>query len=150
MDIQDIINHTADDMIIRTPLMDRWLWPAISPSASSGSVVVVGDAWHPMTPNLGQGACCALEDSLVLAQKLASVVNNSPAVSIEDALKSYEQERWPRIFPITVRANLVGAVLQLENPIVCAVRDNVLLKLVQLGSMLEHTNFEFEPLKGSQ
>ncbi|XP_031400198.1 monooxygenase 3 isoform X1 [Punica granatum] len=149
LDIQDIIYHTADDTIIQTPLMDRWLWPALSPSASSGSVVVVGDAWHPMTPNLGQGACCALEDSIVLAQKLASAVNNPRAMSLEDALKSYERERWSRIFPLTIRANLVGAVLQLENPIVCSVRDNVLLKLVRLRSMLEHTNFEFEPLQNS-
>ncbi|KAK4746526.1 hypothetical protein SAY87_012838 [Trapa incisa] len=145
IDLQDIINHTPDDMIIRTPLVDRWLWPSISPPASSGSVVVVGDAWHPMTPNLGQGACCALEDSLVLAGKLAGAVSGS----IKEALRSYERERWARIFPLTVRANLVGAVLQLENPMVCALRDNVLLKMVRLGPMLEHTNFKFEPLKRS-
>ncbi|KAK9067128.1 hypothetical protein SSX86_014453 [Deinandra increscens subsp. villosa] len=145
-ELQNIVDATPDDTIIRTPLVDRWLWPGFSPPASLGGAVVVGDAWHPMTPNLGQGACCALEDAVVLAQKLAPALEAGP-LAIEDALSSYQNERWPRIFPLTVRANVVGAVLQLENPVVCAVRDNLLVpKLIRLGPMLEHTNFECEPL----
>ncbi|KAI3686500.1 hypothetical protein L1987_80178 [Smallanthus sonchifolius] len=146
-ELQNIVDATPDDTIIRTPLVDRWLWPGFSPPASLGGAVLVGDAWHPMTPNLGQGACCALEDAVVLVQKLAPALEAGP-MAIEDALRSYQNERWPRIFPMTVRANVVGAVLQLENPVVCAVRDNVLVpKLIRLGPMLEHTNFEFEPLQ---
>ncbi|KAL2489702.1 FAD/NAD(P)-binding oxidoreductase family protein [Forsythia ovata] len=145
-ELLNIIKSTPDDTIIRTPLVDRWLWPGISPPASTGKVVLVGDAWHPMTPNLGQGACCALEDAVVLAKKLAQVIKFG-TMSIEDAFTSYGSERWPRIFPLTVRANLVGTLLQSENPVVCSVRNNIVVpKLVRLGPMLEHTNFEFEPL----
>lgn len=146
LELLNIIDVTPDDTIIRTPLVDRWLWPTISPSASTGSVVLVGDAWHPMTPNLGQGACCALEDAVVLARKLASAIKSEPK-SVENALKSYETERWPRIFPLTIRANLVGTLLQLDNPLVCSVRNNIVIpKVVRLGPILEHTNFECEPL----
>ncbi|PON97884.1 FAD-binding domain containing protein [Trema orientale] len=146
-DLLNIIDQTPDDTIIRTPLVDRWLWPAISPLASSGRVVLVGDAWHPMTPNLGQGACCALEDAVVLARKLANAVKSGSEPSVEDALSSYGSERWPRIFPLTIRANLVGSVLQWENPVVCSVRNNVIIpKLVRLGPLLEHTNFDCQPL----
>lgn len=146
LDLQNIIDVTPDDTIIKTPLVDRWLWPAISPPASSGRVVLVGDAWHPMTPNLGQGACCALEDAVVLSRKLAHAIKSEPA-SIEVALNSYGTERWPRIFPLTIRANLVGSVLQWENPVVCSVRNNIVIpKLVRLGPLLEHTNFNCEPL----
>ncbi|KAI8560570.1 hypothetical protein RHMOL_Rhmol04G0267800 [Rhododendron molle] len=145
-ELLNIINLTPDDTIIRTPLVDRWLWPTISPPASSGKIVLVGDAWHPMTPNLGQGACCALEDAVVLARKLASAIKTG-STSIEDALRSYSNERWPRIFPLTVRANLVGSLLQWDNPAVCSVRNNVIIpKVVRLGPMLEHTNFDCEPL----
>src|SRR5262249_36837704 len=35
-----------------------------------GRVTLVGDAIHPTTPNLGQGACMALEDAVVLAASL--------------------------------------------------------------------------------
>ncbi|XP_052210392.1 monooxygenase 2-like [Diospyros lotus] len=141
-----IIDLTPDDTIIKSPLVDRWLWPAISPPAFVGKTVLVGDAWHPMTPNLGQGACCALEDAVVLARKVASVLN-SGSTTMEDALKSYESERWPRIFPMTVRANFMGSLLQWDNSTVCSVRNNVVIpKLVRLGPMLEHTNFDCEPL----
>lgn len=146
LELLNIIDLTPDDTIIRTPLVDRWLWPNISPSASTGRVVLVGDAWHPMTPNLGQGACCALEDAVVLARKLASAIKSEPT-TVENALKSYETERWPRIFPLTIRANLVGTLLQLDNPLVCSVRNNIVIpKVVRLGPILEHTNFECEPL----
>lgn len=145
-ELLNIIKSTPDDTIIRTPLVDRWLWPGISPPASTGTVVLVGDAWHPMTPNLGQGACCALEDAVVLAKKLAQAIKFR-TMSIEDAFMSYGSERWPRIFPLTVRANLVGTLLQSDNPVICSVRNNIVVpKLVRLGPMLEHTNFEFEPL----
>ncbi|GFZ15371.1 FAD/NAD(P)-binding oxidoreductase family protein [Actinidia rufa] len=141
-----IIDLTPDDTIIRSSLVDRWLWPAVSPPASAGKVVLVGDAWHPMTPNLGQGACCALEDAVVLARKLAGAVKTG-STTVEDALKSYGDERWPRIFPLTIRANVVGSLLQWDNPAVCSVRNNVIIpKVVRLGPMLEHTNFDCEPL----
>ncbi|CAI9775583.1 unnamed protein product [Fraxinus pennsylvanica] len=145
-ELLNIIKSTPDDRIVRTPLVDRWLWPGISPPASTGKVVLVGDAWHPMTPNLGQGACCALEDAVVLAKKLAQAIKFG-TISIEDAFMSYGRERWPRIFPLAVRANLVGAFLQSENPLVCSIRNNIVVpKLVRVGPMLEHTNFEFESL----
>ncbi|PWA74515.1 Aromatic-ring hydroxylase-like protein [Artemisia annua] len=147
-ELQNLIDATPDDTIIRNPLADRWLWPGLSPPASLGGTVLVGDAWHPMTPNAGQGACTALEDAIVLVQKLAPSLKAGPE-AIEDAYKSYQNERWPRIFPMTVRANFAGAILQSENPLVCAVRDNVLVpKLLKLGPMLEHTgNFKCEPLQ---
>ncbi|KAJ8557939.1 hypothetical protein K7X08_004705 [Anisodus acutangulus] len=145
-DLINLINLTPDDTIIRTSLVDRWLWPSISPPASTGNIVLVGDAWHPMTPNLGQGACCALEDAIVLTKKLAEAIK-SKRTSVEDAFKAYGSERWPRIFPLTVRAYLVGALLQWDNPLICALRDNIVVpKLVRLGPVLEHTNFEFDPL----
>lgn len=47
----------------------NYLGPALS-SYVSGNVALVGDAAHAMTPDLGQGACQALIDGLVLAQCL--------------------------------------------------------------------------------
>lgn len=141
-ELQDVMEKTPDNVVIKTPLVDRWLWPGFSPPASTGNVVVVGDAWHPMTPNLGQGACCALEDSVVLAGKLAGALSGGQE-QVDEALRDYGQERWARIFPLTARANIVGSLLQWDNPIVCGLRDNVVIpSLVRLGPFLEHTNFE--------
>ncbi|TYH81497.1 hypothetical protein ES332_D03G204300v1 [Gossypium tomentosum] len=71
-----LIDLSPDETISKTLLVDRWLWPGLSPPASTGKVVLVGDAWHPMTPNLGQGACCALEDSVILTKKLANAIKS--------------------------------------------------------------------------
>ncbi|KAK8578950.1 hypothetical protein V6N12_069291 [Hibiscus sabdariffa] len=142
-----LIDLSPDETISKTPLVDRWLWPGLSPPASVGKVVLVGDAWHPMTPNLGQGACCALEDSVILTRKLAGAIK-SGAASVEAALRAYGEERWPRVFPLTIRENLVGSLLQWDNQLVCSVRNNIVVpKLVRLGPVLEHTNFECEPPK---
>ena len=41
------------------------------PSFHRGRAALLGDAAHPMTPNLGQGACQALEDAAVIARLAA-------------------------------------------------------------------------------
>ncbi|KAL2902999.1 Monooxygenase 2 [Bienertia sinuspersici] len=131
------IELTTEDSIIRSALEDRWLWPTLTPPVSKGGVVLAGDAWHPMTPNLGQGGCCALEDAIVLAKKLSREMKYEQG-SIEDAMKSYGDERWGRVFPLTIRANLVGGLLQWENPVVCAVRNGIVIpKVAQIGPLSE-------------
>uniref|UniRef100_A0A0D9WYZ9 FAD-binding domain-containing protein n=1 Tax=Leersia perrieri TaxID=77586 RepID=A0A0D9WYZ9_9ORYZ len=141
-DLLGVMRDTPDDAVVRTPLVDRWLWPGLSPPASSrcGGVVLAGDAWHPMTPNLGQGACCALEDAVVLARRLAASRRDG---DYGEAMRAYERERWGRVFPLTARAGVVGKLVQWGNPAVCAARDGVVIpRLVRLGPFLEHTNFD--------
>ena len=49
-------------------LHDDVLWIAESlPAYHRGRVAILGDAAHAMTPHLGQGACQAIEDAVVLA-----------------------------------------------------------------------------------
>ena len=49
-----------------------------------GRVTMLGDAAHPMTPFLGQGACMAIEDALLLGRAFAA------SETIDEALKRYE------------------------------------------------------------
>ena len=44
----------------------------------SGRVTLLGDAAHAMTPNLGQGACQAIEDGVALTRCLAADATRSP------------------------------------------------------------------------
>ncbi|PKA47643.1 Zeaxanthin epoxidase, chloroplastic [Apostasia shenzhenica] len=143
----NIMQNTPDDVVVKTPLVDRWLWPGFTPSVSSGQVVVVGDAWHPMTPYLGQGACCALEDAVALSTRLASALNGSD-VTVEEALRAYGHERWGSIFPMTALANLLGNFMQWDDPVVCEIRNKIMIPwVVSLAPILEPNNFAFKFLE---
>ena len=63
------------------PPLARW---------SSGRVTLLGDAAHPMSPFLGQGAALAIEDGVVLGRCLAEACDLPPALAL------YERVRRPR------------------------------------------------------
>ncbi len=60
------------------------------PQYSKGRVTMLGDAAHPMTPFLGQGACMAIEDAMVLGRAYAA------ANALDEALLAYEMTRKER------------------------------------------------------
>jgi salicylate hydroxylase/6-hydroxynicotinate 3-monooxygenase len=68
------------------------------PSWSDGRVVLLGDACHPMTPYMAQGAATSIEDAAILARCLAEVEHAGVAgiASIEGAFQRYEAHRKPR------------------------------------------------------
>jgi salicylate hydroxylase/6-hydroxynicotinate 3-monooxygenase len=62
------------------------------PRWSDGRVVLLGDAAHPMTPYMAQGAATSIEDAAVLARCLDAVAGDD----IEGAFRRYEAHRKPR------------------------------------------------------
>lgn len=97
---------------------------------SHGRVTLLGDAAHAMTPNLGQGACQAIEDAVVLAHCLEAEKD------VVTALKLYETRRVKRANSIGQLAGLIGRVVQWENPPVSAVR-NAIMKHVPESLLLK-------------
>jgi 2-polyprenyl-6-methoxyphenol hydroxylase-like FAD-dependent oxidoreductase len=104
--VLDIVDGTAADAILQNDIVDRpplqW-W-------GRGSVTLLGDAAHASTPNLGQGACQALEDAVVLAHCL------SETSAIESALCKYECLRIPRTSRVVRDSWQAGKALQLDSP----------------------------------
>ncbi|WP_335934701.1 FAD-dependent monooxygenase [Streptomyces sp. PTD5-9] len=94
-----------------------------------GRCVLLGDAAHAMTSNLGQGANQALEDAVTLAALLAV----HPGV--DSALASYDRERRPRTQMIARCSHRIGAVAQWGRAPVRLVRDRV-LRLTPSSAML--------------
>ncbi|MBT2441854.1 FAD-dependent monooxygenase [Streptomyces sp. ISL-36] len=105
------------------------------PSFVSGRVALLGDAAHAMTPNLGQGACQALEDAVVLAAALGHP-RAADGTDIRAALASYDAERRPRAQSVTVAARRAGRMgQQLSHPAAVALR-NAALRLAPSGAAL--------------
>lgn len=107
------IEATAPDALFRMDITDR---PTVR-RWGEGRVTLLGDAAHPMTPNLGQGACMAIEDGLVLAVALAE--EPDPVA----ALRLYEARRAERTDAVVDLARRVGRVGQWSTPLARAVRD---------------------------
>ncbi|GIL27042.1 FAD-dependent oxidoreductase [Actinocatenispora comari] len=60
------------------------------PGFARGRAVLLGDAAHAQTPDLGQGACQAIEDGVVLAAAVAAHGDLATAIG------SYDRQRRPR------------------------------------------------------
>jgi 2-polyprenyl-6-methoxyphenol hydroxylase-like FAD-dependent oxidoreductase len=122
----DILRTDIDD---RDPVRGRW---------GRGRVTLLGDAAHPMTPDMGQGACQAIEDAVALAERLETVNG------VEAALESYEKVRARRTATIVRGSRRMGRVAQLRNPLACCLRDAAVravparVQMRQLEEMVGH------------
>ena len=111
--IKALIESTPAEVILHNDIsdfapMNQW---------SVGRITLLGDAAHATTPNMGQGACMAIESADVLAQYLSK---NEDIIS---AFKEYETRRKPRTAFITNQSWQIGRMAQMENPLACAVRN---------------------------
>lgn len=84
--VLDIIRHTAADKIIRSDIsdlkrVDKW---------HRDKVLLIGDAAHATTPNMGQGAGQGIEDAYYLANFLTG---QQPLNSVFEAFESARREK---------------------------------------------------------
>ncbi|MFD8523941.1 FAD-dependent monooxygenase [Streptomyces capillispiralis] len=108
-----LLAAVPEDAVLRHDLYDL---PPL-PTFVRGRVALLGDAAHAMTPNLGQGACQALEDAVTLAHCL----DGTPDVTA--ALRSYDLLRRPRTRAVTRRSARLGTIGQLSWPPAVLLRD---------------------------
>lgn len=99
-----------------------------------GNVLLMGDAAHAMTPNLGQGACQAIEDAAVLAQLLKT------ENSTEQAFLAFEEQRIPRTKKATIDSRQVGKAAHIENRLLIALR-NFYLQRTAKGAFKKQIDF---------
>jgi len=111
--IRTLLEATPAENILHTDIADR----APLSHWSKGRVVLLGDAAHPMTPNLGQGGCQAIEDAVVLDACLAT------GAPVAEALAAYESKRIARANRVVVESRRLGAIAQWSHPMACRLRD---------------------------
>ncbi len=116
--IPEILKHTKDDRLIWGDIID------IKPvrKFAFGRIVLLGDAAHATTPNMGQGACLAIEDAVILANVIAD------SDTVESAFVVFEKRRLKRTASIVNKSWQLGRIAQWENPVLARLR-NTLLRL---------------------
>jgi 2-polyprenyl-6-methoxyphenol hydroxylase-like FAD-dependent oxidoreductase len=111
----DIVRAVGRE-VVRTEATDR----TVPRRWGRGPVTLLGDAAHPMTPNLGQGSCAAIEDALTLSRCIAD------GGLTPDALRRYEALRWRRCRWMVRLSRHIGRLGQLRHPLGIGIRDGLL------------------------
>jgi 2-heptyl-3-hydroxy-4(1H)-quinolone synthase len=107
------------DALSETPLLHHDLEESAKPVWGVRTSLLIGDAAHAMTPNLGQGAGMAIEDAVVLP---AAFKASDPAAELK-------RIRHSRVAKIQRTSRLLGRMAHWEHAWSCAVRDGLLRSL---------------------
>jgi 2-polyprenyl-6-methoxyphenol hydroxylase-like FAD-dependent oxidoreductase len=115
--VNEIITSTHVDKIFRSEIFDlqpieAWV---------NGNVCLLGDAAHATTPNMGQGACQAIEDAYVLSHCLSMY-------PISSALDNYQTMRKNKADMIINMSRKLGGIAHIKNPLLAMGR-NIAMKL---------------------
>jgi 2-polyprenyl-6-methoxyphenol hydroxylase-like FAD-dependent oxidoreductase len=124
--IPALLAMTAPDAVLRHDVSEL---AAPLPALHRGRVALLGDAAHPMTPNLGQGACQALEDAAVLT-RLAAAADGSRVAAM---LAEYTTLRLARTTQVVRLSRRAGRMAMWSSPAAVALRENMMLTLGQLA-----------------
>ncbi len=121
-EVQQVIEATPKEQLFRQDLYDRkplerW---------RDGRVTLLGDAAHPTTPTLGQGAGMAIEDGVVLGRELSAVGPLSTPGAVQAAFDSYERKRIPRTTQIVNRSAKLAKLSHMKHPVGLFMRERVL------------------------
>ena len=113
--VSTVLNNTSEKRLILTNInyaqhIEKFV---------KGNIALLGDAAHPMTPDLGQGACQAIEDAYVLSDCMAQ------NKGVADCLLDYENKRLQKVKSIAKNSLQMGRIRQMENPIGVILRNNL-------------------------
>ncbi len=116
-EVCQLISETPKDKIIFSDITDlqpihQW---------HNGKACVIGDAAHATTPNMGQGACQAIEDAYVIGQLFKQ------GKSVEEIVAQYEKLRIKKAHFIVNTSWRIGKLAHLENSMAVWLR-NTLMK----------------------
>jgi len=103
-----------DDIVDRPPLGTQW---------GQGRVTLIGDAAHPVQPNLGQGGCMAVEDSFELAKLLC--ISQAGGDTVPSLLRQFEASRAQRVTRVFNSSRQIGKLGQADTAIGCLLRNGI-------------------------
>lgn len=111
--IPQLIEQTKNEQLIWSDIND--LEPI--KKFAFNRIVLMGDAAHATTPNMGQGACITIEDAVVLANCMEDYAK------LEESFRQFEKKRIGRTTRIVNNSWQLGKIAQLENPLIVKIRN---------------------------
>lgn len=131
-EVQHFIRSTPEEAFLHHDLYD------IAPPDSyvDGRIVLLGDAAHATTPNMGQGAGQAIEDAVTLG----SLINSYP---IDEALERYNSMRVSHTKKVVRISRQIGKLSQLQSPLLAKGR-NALTPFIPSSLLFWRLKFLFE------
>ena len=108
--IKMLLEQTDASDILETRLQDR----LPIPRRHEDRIILLGDSAHPMTPNLGQSGCQAIEDAVVLASLFKQVQERS--MPMDSVGRSFERLRRDRVHSIIERSFYLGRMANMTTP----------------------------------
>jgi FAD-dependent urate hydroxylase len=124
-DIQSVVEKTDNAVILQNDLLD------LKPISTwyKGNTILIGDAAHATTPNLGQGACQAIEDAYFLAECLSQYPSPQGVQwTVSEAFSAFQSKRKPKADFVTKTSFQLGQVINIGGVIGYRLR-NILLKI---------------------
>lgn len=113
--VGQLIKSTPADQVIHSDLLD--LQPINT--WHNNNICLIGDAAHATTPNMGQGACQAIEDAWAISQCLAE---NELAL----AFAKFQKQRIAKATKVVNRSWQIGKIAHLENPMAIWLRNTAM------------------------
>ncbi|MBL7817399.1 MAG: FAD-dependent monooxygenase [Saprospiraceae bacterium] len=111
--IQKVVQLTDNQHILHNDLFDfaplkEWY---------KGNTILIGDAAHATTPNLGQGACQAIEDAWHLADCLKSTPSPTESMTVSEAFARFYNLRKEKTAFVTKTSLQIGQLSNLGGAI---------------------------------
>ncbi|WP_109831983.1 FAD-dependent monooxygenase [Reichenbachiella versicolor] len=113
--IKDILAATVPENIYTAEITD------LKPTKGwhKNNVCLIGDAAHATTPNMGQGACQAIEDAFILAECL----NKYP---LDQAFSKFEKLRIAKAHQVVKTSWAIGKMAHISNPFLSKLRNQLM------------------------
>ncbi|MCU5745209.1 FAD-dependent monooxygenase [Staphylococcus sp. SQ8-PEA] len=131
-DVRQILDKQGETGILHHDMYD--LKPL--DSFVYGRTILIGDAAHATTPNMGQGAGQAMEDAIVL-------VNCLRHYDFNESLKRFNQIRVKHTAKVIKRSRKIGKIAQHTNPLVIRIR-NMIAKALPNSYGTRQTKFLYK------
>lgn len=131
--VQRMIEETPDHYFLHHDLYD------VKPLKTFvyDRIILLGDAAHATTPNMGQGAGQAIEDAFFLYRAFQT------SESLEQTLQLYDKYRVPKTKKVTELSRWIGWASQWESPFWASFRNRI-FRRVPTNFLLNRLQFLFK------